>query len=136
MNDIDTVARTIYGEARGEPDDGKKAVANVVMNRVSLASQHEHFGDGTAEGACMVPWQFDCWNAADPNAQIINDVFDSDPVFSHCIAIATLAVNRELPDITNGATFYYRNGSKTPKWAEGKIPCASIGNHLFFKDIA
>lgn len=32
-NDIDILARTIYGEARGETDLGKMAVASVILNR-------------------------------------------------------------------------------------------------------
>ena len=32
--DIDTLARTIYGEARGESRQGKIAVACVILNRV------------------------------------------------------------------------------------------------------
>lgn len=31
---IDTLARTIWGEARGESQTGQEAVANVVVNRV------------------------------------------------------------------------------------------------------
>ena len=101
-NDIDTLARTLYGEARGESHTGKIAVANVVMNRVALASKHPHFGDGTAAGACKAPWQFSCWNAADPNSQIINDVDDNDPVFADCLDIAQTACDGQLDE-------FYRN---------------------------
>ena len=33
MNDEDILARTLYGEARGEGIDGIEAVACVIMNR-------------------------------------------------------------------------------------------------------
>ena len=33
-SEVFVLGRTIYGEARGEDDETKKAVANVVMNRV------------------------------------------------------------------------------------------------------
>ena len=33
--EVECLALTVYFEARGEPDDGKRAVAHVVMNRVS-----------------------------------------------------------------------------------------------------
>ena len=33
-NEIDLLARTIWGEARGEGQTGMQAVANVIMNRV------------------------------------------------------------------------------------------------------
>ena len=32
-NDLDILARTLYGEARGEGTEGMEAVANVIMNR-------------------------------------------------------------------------------------------------------
>ena len=31
--DVDILARTIYGEARGESEIGKRAVASVILNR-------------------------------------------------------------------------------------------------------
>ena len=34
--EIDTLARTIWGEARGEGSAGMQAVANVVMNRAAI----------------------------------------------------------------------------------------------------
>ena len=37
VDPVDILARTIYGEARGESVRGKEAVASVVMNRVNRA---------------------------------------------------------------------------------------------------
>jgi len=142
-DDTDILARTIYGEARGEGLGGMKAVASVVMNRCRIAQQyyqnhqcpHPLFGGGSPASACKMPWQFSCWNAADPNCRIINDVDDSDPVFSECLHIATDAISGALTDSTNGATHYYDRRSPIPDWAEGKEPCAAIGHHLFFNNI-
>lgn len=136
MSDIDILARTLYGEARGEGKMGMEAVANVVLNRMHLADQHSHFGDGSAESACKAPWQFSCWNANDPNSHLLETVTNSDPIFAQCLQIASDALNGLLTDYTNGATYYYVRGSAEPKWAEGQDPCAIIGRHLFFKNIA
>ena len=35
MSAVDTLARTLFGEARGEATEGKAAVANVILNRAS-----------------------------------------------------------------------------------------------------
>ena len=142
-NDTDILARTIFGEARGEGSAGMKAVASVVMNRCLHAAAymlphgdgHPLFGDGSPESACKMPWQFSCWNAADPNSQIINDVGDSDAIFHQCLTTAQNAISGEIADSTNGATYYYDRRSPTPSWAEGKEPCAAIGHHLFFNNI-
>jgi N-acetylmuramoyl-L-alanine amidase len=135
-NDIDIVARTLYGEARGEGYRGMQAVANVIMNRVAMADSHRHFGDGSPASACQAPWQFSCWNENDPNRQKILDLPDGDPLFEQALLIAGDAVNGILTDITDSATYYYVNGSPIPEWAEGENPCANIGKHLFFKNIA
>lgn len=36
-NDLNLLARLVYGEARGEPYSGQVAVAAVVLNRVRVA---------------------------------------------------------------------------------------------------
>src|SRR4051794_25973639 len=135
-DDIDVLARTIYGEARGEGEEGMKAVASVVMNRVALADRHKHFGDGSVASACKAHMQFDCWMASDPNLHKIEAVTQDDPVFAAAVQIATDAVNGDLDDNTGGATYYYARGIPTPAWAVGKTPCATIGHHFFFKDIS
>jgi len=133
---IDTLARTIYGEARGESEEGKQAIANVVLNRVALADAHPHFGLGTAASACKAPFQFTCWNKNDPNCQVISNVTDEDPVFAECLQIASDALDGYLQDLTNGATYYYVTGSVEPAWAYQHEPCAIIGRHQFYKNIA
>jgi N-acetylmuramoyl-L-alanine amidase len=133
---IDTLARTLYGEARGEGQIGMQAVANVVLNRVELSGQHPHFGNGTIASACKAPWQFSCWNENDPNLHTITNVGQSDLTFSGCLQIASDATNGLLVDNTGGATYYYVKNSPEPAWAIDKTPCAIIGKHLFFKDIA
>lgn len=136
MSDIDILARTLYGEARGEGLAGQQAVANVVINRTALAHKHPHFGNGTIESACKAPWQFSCWNSNDPNVSIIENITVSDPVFAQCLQVAFDAANGLFEDNTGGATYYFAKGSPEPKWAVDKIPCASIGRHIFYKDIA
>lgn len=134
--EVDIVARTLFGEARGEMRQGQQAVANVIMNRAKIGYAHPHFGDGTPSTACLAHMQFSCWNENDPNRAIILDVDDSNPIFSQCLQIATEAVAGSLEDITDNATYYYVKGSPEPAWAVDKEPCAIIGRHLFYKDIA
>lgn len=141
-DDPDTVARTLYGEARGEGNQGLQAVANVIANRAQVAAHfvdahqknHPLFGDGTLASACRVPWQFSCWNVADPNCWAIHDVDDSDPIFVMCLTIAQAAVDGQLPDLTSGALYYKVIGSYA-KWAEGKTPCFTYGKHEFYNNI-
>lgn len=126
--DFEILAKTVYGEARGEKWQGQIAVACCILNRFK---SNKWYSAKTIAGVCQKPWQFSCWNKNDPNAQKIANLPYS--VYAQYFSIIKEA---EAKDITNGATHYYApKVVKCPSWAEGKIPCAEIGNHLFFKDI-
>ena len=127
-HDIEILAKTIFGEARGESRKGQIAVACCIINRFK---SKKWFSSKTISGVCQKPWQFSCWNKNDPNSQkIANLTF---PTYSKYFSVIKEA---ELEDITNGATHYYAPKLiKCPKWAVGKKPCAEIEGHLFFNDI-
>ncbi len=140
-SDVELLARTIYGEARGEKRIGKIAVANVVMNRVRFKKQagykvvNGHRLVSVAE-TCLKPFQFSCWLESDANRSVIENVADNDAVYQECLSIASDAVRERLVDVTCGATHYYNpKGCKCPTFAIGKKPCAIIGSHYFFNDI-
>lgn len=75
MDDIDILARTIYGEARGEKTIGKKAIACVVLNRYKSG---KWFAGKTIAETCQKKYQFSCWNPTDPNRQKILEASDSE----------------------------------------------------------
>ena len=127
--DVDVTARTLYGEARGQPLDGLLAVAAVVMNRARAG----RYGASPAD-VCLRPWQFSCWNARDPNRAVIERVQPGLFMFDVCRLVASLAIRGLLPDPTGGATHYHTKGV-APNWSRGKTPSAVIGDHLFFNDI-
>ena len=130
-SDDDILARTLFGEARGEGDAGMQAVANVIVNR---AAQPCWWG-ATVKEVCLKPYQFSCWNAGDPNRSVIIALGDTNSIYTDALDIARGAIDGSLPDITNGATSYYAKGTPEPKWAFGKDSCAVVGRHLFFNDI-
>ena len=59
--DRDILARTLWGEARGEGPAGQIAVAWTIRNRVFDGKEKSWWGEGYA-GVCQKPWQFSCWN--------------------------------------------------------------------------
>ena len=139
-DDIDILARTIYGEARGESRSGREAVAAVIMNRVGKRVQAGYVTVGgrklpSVAATCLKPYQFSCWLRNDPNREKIMTVSHTDALFRECLEIASQAVNGQLEDKTGGATHYYNPRVCPAVWAEGKKPCAEIGAHLFFNDI-
>ncbi len=147
--DLDILARTIYGEARGEPIDGKIAVANVVLNRTRIAQElfkergkvFSHlFGNGTVAGACLRPYQFSCWNEKDPNSEKVKKIKASDLYFAECITVAKMALAGLCIDNTQGSTHYHVTSIGFPPSWKGngepdKEPVVIIGSHSFYNNI-
>ncbi|MDR1390997.1 MAG: cell wall hydrolase [Holosporales bacterium] len=134
--DMEIMAKTIYGEARGECVEKKAtlasfapliAIGNVIMNRSKESST-------SIASVCLAPKQFSCWNENDPNRKVIERVTLKDPIFTRCFIVGAKIICEELKDITYGANHYYsRYLKKPPYWAEGRTPVVKIGNHIFFK---
>lgn len=126
------LARTLWGEARGEGRDGMAAVASVVLNRV----KRQTYWGRTVEEVCRKPYQFSCWNANDPNRVKLLAAVIADPGFTVAEDISAAALRHELADNTAGATHYHARGLRPlPRWASNHLPCATIGQHLFYNDI-
>jgi len=130
MNNI--FARTLWGEARGEPLAGKVAVAMVIINR---AKNPGWWGDGI-ESVCSFPYQFSCWNDDDPNRTKMEAVTKDDAMFRECLIIARLAEEGLLVDKTDGATHYHHEAIM-PHWIiKGRLdPCYRAGGHLFYNNV-
>ena len=62
-NDLTIMAKTIWGEARGESQQGQEAVAWVIRNR---AQRGGWWGNSIRE-VCLKDQQFSCWNNNDQN---------------------------------------------------------------------
>jgi N-acetylmuramoyl-L-alanine amidase len=131
--EIDVIARTIWGEARGEGLAGMQAVAFVILNRVEVAEVNGGYWWGnTILQVCHKPYQFSCWNKTDPNFKKVIAVTESDPFFKLCRQTAQRAVLGFLRDNTNGATHYHER-SIMPYWTRGETPTARIGRHIFYR---
>jgi len=132
---VDILARTLFGEARGEKVRGLEAVACVVLNRVEKAIKRGGYWWGNdVETVCLRPWQFSCWNVTDPNREKLLGVDRSNKTFATCLRVARRALFGGVKDPTDGATHYHRSGL-LPAWARHHIPCAEVGNHVFYRDI-
>ncbi len=129
----DVLARTLWGEARGESSAGMQAVASVILNRVRIAkSRGGYWWGDTIIQVCQKPWQFSAWNKEDPNYRKLLSVDESDRHFALALRIARLAVEGLLDDRTEGATHYHAPGV-IPMWTKGEKPVAVIGRHIFYR---
>lgn len=135
--EIDLLARTVYGEARGETSTGQQAVMSTILNRVKKGGWY----GATVEDVVLKPYQFSCWNAKTVGTtnktelsnynQMINATVDSDFIFAYLHQLATTALNEGLHDYSGGATHYHAKSIK-PYWADRLTKTAEIGNHVFY----
>ena len=131
MTALDIMARTVWGEARGEGEPGMVAVAWVIKNR---SAKPGWWGDDV-ESVCRKPYQFSCWLAADPNSSKCAAVTPGDPYFAEALRISAAVLGGSIPDPTDGATSYCVT-TLAPRiaWTAGKTPSAVIGHQTFYRE--
>ncbi|MEA1013079.1 cell wall hydrolase [Sphingosinicella sp. LY1275] len=131
--DAHWMALTMWGEARGEGEEGMRAVGHVIRNRW-LAERYGAYVTDTVSQA----YQFSCWNEGDPNraAMLRVDELPADSDGHRQWQAAKRLANEILAghssDPTGGALFYHTNAVQ-PAWSRGVTPVARIGDHLFFR---
>lgn len=127
--DRDVMARTIYGEARGESQLGRIAVGRCILNRFRSG---RWYAGKTIADTCKKPWQFSCWNLNDPNrVKLLNATADE---LKDALAAVDSAERGEGPDWLANCTHYHTLNTH-PTWAAGQTPAGQIGDHLFYSNI-
>ncbi|MBK8184864.1 MAG: cell wall hydrolase [Candidatus Competibacteraceae bacterium] len=125
--DIDTMALTVWAEARGELRMGQRAVAWVIRNRYEnpgwwSRNRNDGIQDDTIAAVCRDPWQFSCWNKSDPQSKILHD---PDTLKRNNVkTIRTLCesvLERGLADDVSKGADHYCTVKVIPKtkWAKG-----------------
>lgn len=125
-----------YGEARGESLEGSAAVMMVVRNRVL----HPRWWGRSWKEVMLKPWQFSCFNANDPNREMLIEMMDDplgsaeDPEWREARFLVAGVFNGDIQDMTKGATHYHvTDMARPPMWASLLTPTAVIGRHSFYK---
>ena len=119
-------ALTVYAEARGEPYEGKVAVARVIRNRVTQGWEKD------VAGVVLRPYQFSCFNTQDPNRLVAARVGSTDKQLQD--SQAAWAESEHNDGGIGGAVMYYNpNGvHSTPSWASEDKYVATVGAHRFY----
>jgi N-acetylmuramoyl-L-alanine amidase len=125
----DYLIRTIVFEASGETEEGKAAVAFVVLNR----ERSGRWGDNIEEVVTQ-PWQFEPWMT---RRREIEKLSREDLRYQSAARIADIVLSGQMPDPTAGATHFLnpvivrqRRGGSLPSWARGEGK--PIGRHTFY----
>jgi N-acetylmuramoyl-L-alanine amidase len=126
--DRDVLTRTLWGEARGEPEAGQIAIVHVLRNRVLARGT-------TAAAECLRPYQFSCWGAADPNCEPMRALPPTSPEYRKLAAVVDRAWR--APDTVHGARNYFAlSMDRRPKWAAAPgREVARIGGHSFWAGV-
>ena len=137
-DDVELLARTIYGEARDQGEEGMAAVGNVVINRLNKKSW---YGDSIQE-IIKLPEQFSLYNAETkpdkyPKDQNYIDTMNAttdDPYFVQSMEIARGILDGSIKDNTDGATHYFNPDKADPVWKDSPKmkSIKKIGNHSFY----
>jgi N-acetylmuramoyl-L-alanine amidase len=138
--DQDILARTLWGEARGEGLAGQIAVAWSIRNRVEMDLHSDGKPDWWGEGytdVCLKAWQFSCWNKNDPNYPFLSGAKVIPAAqLAQAYKAADLVMSGATPDPTGGATHYYATTMpKPPAWAAKAKQTLKLGHHVFFRDV-
>ena len=127
--DEQIAVRTMWAECRGEPDDGQRAVAHVLLNR----TDDGRWGNSLAS-VCLAKLQFSCWNHTDPQRVRMAALKDDEPALLSMLVKLTEAQKNREADPTQGALYYYSDSIAPPFWAEKMTFLRKIGHHSFFTD--
>jgi N-acetylmuramoyl-L-alanine amidase len=140
--DLQTMALTVWAEARGESREGQIAVAWVIRNRWRnpgwwSRQKGDGIPDDTITAVCRDPWQFSCWNPSDPNLfRLLSPQTLSRTDYLSILTLCrqVLDVESRTADPTGGADHYCTKAiAKHTRWAKGRKPIAVIGNHQFYR---
>ncbi len=133
FHDLEILARTVYGEARGETFEGQVAVARVIVNRWKSG---KWFAGGSIASTAVMPQQFSCWNPSDPNLVAMKTADLTDPRLRQAVQAAIAALAGGGPPWIKGVTHYYAASIDEPAWAKGHQPAGRIGDHIFYAGIS
>ena len=135
--DQEVLAKTIWGEARNQGEDGMRAVGHVIVNRAN--SGLKEF-PSSVKGVATQRHQFSAWNHNDPNARKMQHVDDLDPngddykAYQTAYQVAGDILNGNDADNTDGA-LYYHTTAVHPRWARNADPIKKIASHIFYKNV-
>lgn len=116
QTDLDCLAKVIYHEARGEPEEGQVAVAWVVMNRLN-SQRFSNTICGVVYQKSQFSWTAFKYKIRDRNAYELAE------------NLARLVLYEAIPDPTNGAIYFDSLGRKPGRKTKQLV---KIKHHYFY----
>jgi hypothetical protein len=133
--EVRLLAATAWGEARSEGEDGMRAVAHVMVNRIG-----DRFGEDLTT-VVLSPKQFSVWNRGDPNRRLVQGLVANpdrytagDAQWETAQRVAREVLSGQSVDPTGGALFYHTRAIR-PRWSRQGVGRQEIGAHVFYTDV-
>ena len=129
------LARLIQCEAGGEGENGMKAVAGVVMNRVhAKGGEYARVGQGSIRNIIFQPYQFVCASETEGGVYNPQNIYNMVPEDIH-YEIADWALAGNTVSSVGNSLFYFNPFSATcPNYFPSNIGVIynRIGDHCFY----
>lgn len=135
QKEVQFIAQTIFGEAAGEPYQGRLAVANVIHNRF-LSPKKNEFGR-TYKEIIFKPEQFSSvgnklWRKPVETPNLMTE--EEKRIYNESLDLALQVLNDTIKDNTKGAVLYYNPKKARPDWKWYLLKhTVTIGNHKFYR---
>jgi N-acetylmuramoyl-L-alanine amidase len=128
--DLQCLAENIYFEARGEPLDGQRAVAEVTLNR----TRSPYFPHTICAVVYEKQWDWlrrrfvahFSWT----ELGVLSE--PSGSAWKQAMGVASAAYDDTYTPVVPGALFYHSVNIR-PEWSQTKTAVATIGNHVFYR---
>ena len=126
-DEVNCLALNIYFEARGEPENGQRAVGHVVMNRVAHARYPNSVCEVVHQGGekQLHRCQFSWWCDGRSDKPLDQGAWVKARQLARRIYLG------DLKDTTDGALWYHAT-YVTPYWSQALRQGDKIGQHIFY----
>lgn len=147
LSEFHAVALTLYGEASGEPIEGRVFVGCVARNRLNSGRYGSDY-----KAVVHKRLQFSCWWIEGGRSnfdrvmalarQLLEaeyaerTTFHRDPVFEECAFLTEGLMGGQIRDRAKGATHYCTRAlyqTDPPHWTKGRVAVVKCGAHVGFR---
>lgn len=134
-DDLNILARTLWGEIRGGDLEQRRHVAIVILNRFLTGYR----SGGSIAGTCRAPMQFSCWNPGTQARLQIDALSNDDPMLGELREIGQAVIAERLggnvEELGLTVRHYHKTGTGAD-WAVSSKVVLKDGAHTFYRDIA
>ena len=144
------LAMCLFGEARGESDLARRAVAQLLLNRARtprrvFGSKPEADFAENLRRVILQPWQFSCFNPDDANrVKLLHPLDHEEPqVWERCLRCARQALQTgdytarqnadQRDELTANSDHYFDDSIQPPSWADPSKQTVKIGRLNFYR---